>query len=301
MSRFVTVDIQEIQRSITADPVRVMWRATWAVLIATITACGALVVIGFLAPSAIPANAAPFLSVGLLLIPPAVWFLTVERLKADIEISLGSEYVMLFALSAVVTSAVVLPVLDLVISPVEWLSRESTLIRVVGFALTTAVWLEAAKYLLLRWRTWDQYDEPARAILFTVSASLGSAAALSVVQLVTYNSTTTAFALRVISNNVFGLVAGLVVSYGLIRSKRSDTGIWLLPGSFIFACLLTGLVLTFRSGLLNGQLGLLGAAPRPLFAFGFVVAYCVVGMSFVRFIYTNMQRAWALTKSEPED
>lgn len=167
--------------------------------------------------------------------------------------------------------------------------------------MTTAVWLEAAKYLLVRWRAWDVYDEPFRAIMHTVSVALGSAAALSVVQLITYNSTPTAFALRVLANNVIGLIASLIISYGLVRSRRGEAGIWLLPVVFIAACLLTGIVLTFRSGLLNGQLGLLGAVPRPLFAFGFVVAYCVAGMAFVRFIYTNMQRTWALTKNELED
>jgi uncharacterized membrane protein len=301
VSRFVTVDIQEIQRSITADPVRIMWRAAWTMLIATILSCGTVVVIGFIAPSAIPANAAPFLSVGLLAIPPTVWFLTTERVKADIEVATGSEYSVTFVLSAIATSAVVLPVLDLVISPAEWLSRESTLTRITGFTLTTAVWLEAAKYLLVRWRAWDVYDEPFRAIMHTVSVALGSAAALSVVQLITYNSTPTAFALRVLANNVIGLIASLIISYGLVRSRRGEAGIWLLPVVFIAACLLTGIVLTFRSGLLNGQLGLLGAVPRPLFAFGFVVAYCVAGMAFVRFIYTNMQRTWALTKNELED
>jgi hypothetical protein len=280
-------------------PYRRVWRSVLIegsiLAVVLVGLYGALGLVGLNIPTALvgPLNAV------LVLLPALLWgyFSWLQEMTVpQPRRQLGA----VFALAALVASAVGVPLVNEFLQPDQWLSLDSAVNRIIGYTVTTGITQEFIKYFLTRSVVRaDLYRVRTDVLAYSLAVAVGYSTMLSIQFLrATPDAQPDMLMLRVVTIYAMHLAGSAVLSYGLMELYLGSGSIFLLPATLVIAAAITGVALPLRSGLVNTQIALHNAAgalsttypPRALYGVGFALALLAVPQVLVAFLYDVSER-----------
>ncbi len=173
-----------------------------------------------------------------------------------------------FALSALVASGLVLPLLNGVFQTDRWLPLADTTTRIIGYTVTFGVLQELCKYLIVRLLAWElNLRVRVDAVAYSFAAGVGFATTLALDEALRAASMPSAAAFAVFDRLVLAIAPGFLLSYGIAEARFGKPTAFLQVIMFALAALSVGAVETLRTSLVNAGLSLTTSAPTPLFGF----------------------------------
>lgn len=233
----------------------------------------------------VPATLTTPVNYALALLPAGLWmifsFLREFTVQAPRE-----RLLLVFILSALVANAVGIPLVKDLLRPEEWLTSQSTVNRILGYAVTVGIVQEFLKYAVIRfaaWPGWFRIREDG--VAYAATAAIGYAT-ISSLQFVSANSAAQvdAIALRVLAIVTMNLIPTLVIGYGFSQTLFDRANVFVLTLTLLIAAILSGFVVAFRSGVVNAPLDFTISATRPLIGYLFTVAASVVPLAALYFL-----------------
>ena len=280
-------------------PYRRVWRSVFlecsVLAVVLVGLYGAVTFVGLDIPSTLVAP----LNALLVFLPALVWcyFSWLQEMAVpQPRRMLGA----VFALSALVASAVGVPLVTEFLQPDQWLSLESAINRIIGYTVTTGITQEFIKYVLTRTVVRaDVYRVRTDVLAYSLAVAVGYSTILSLQFLrTTPDVRPDMLMLRVVTTYAIHMAGSAVLSYGLMELYLGSGSIFLLPAMLLVAAAITGVALPLRSGLINTQIALHNAAgvlstayvPRTLYGVGFALALLSVPQILVAFLYDVSER-----------
>ncbi|MDX1995193.1 MAG: PrsW family glutamic-type intramembrane protease [bacterium] len=270
-------------------PYRRVWRSITIegilLLLVTVAFYVAVNLLGFTFPSIIR----PFINAGLALLPLLFWlvfsYLPERRVDQPRE-----RLLMVLVVTALVANAVGIPLLDRTLQIDNWLSLSSPLDRIIGYAFTVGVLQETLKYVVVRTFTWPYIIRtPLDAVAYGAASAVGY---LTVAGLhFSLSGGTTLPSPEVVATRVFSLAAlhlsaSTLVAYGLAASRFRTGPVIVLPLSLILACLLTGIAIPLRTGLVNAGFTQGVGAPNTLLGLGLSIGIYGAPIIIASFLFS---------------
>lgn len=295
MSQFPLVDVQELKPTEAINPFALVWQALTVTLLATVILVVTIVIVIQILDVTLPLPAQIGIVIALFTVPSTIWFIAVDR-QAD-KINLGQQRYVSFVMIILLVSAVAIPINFLILRPDQWLSSESTINRIIGYAITIMALQQGFNYLVMRYSAWDEFTQKHLAVVYAVTIGLGSACVYSVAQWLTLQPSLDFLAMRVLLNVTTSVCGALLLSFVLMRLRLNQSAIWTLPVAFGIVCVLTAVAVTFRSGIMSALIGISETDIRPLFSLGFVVGFLGIITFLVSFIFTADERRLAIPGS----
>jgi hypothetical protein len=239
----------------------------------------------------LPASVTVLANVLLALSPAALW-LIFSRFAENQVLEPRRYLSITFIISLLVAGAIATPLIYEFLQPDRWLSLKPAVMRIAGYTVTTGIVQEFLKYLVLRLIVpTDAYRVRVDGIAYgaAVAAAFATVSALYFVGS-NPDAMPDVVMMRVLTLVGLNLAASTLVSYGIVETLLSNASVFLLPFTLVVAAFLNGLVIPLRSGLVNAQLTLDGAATRPYFAFGFALVLLVMPLLVASFLYRAADR-----------
>ena len=272
-------------------PYRRVWRSLFiecsVLALVLVGLYGAVSIVGLDIPAALVAP----LNAVLVFLPALLWgyFSWLQEMAVpQPRRQLGA----VFVLSALVASAVGVPLVTEFLQPDQWLSLESAINRIIGYTVTTGITQEFIKYFLTRTVVRaDLYRVRTDVLAYSLAVAVGYSTILSLEFLrTTPDVRPDMLMLRVVTIYGMHMAGSAVLSYGLMELYLGSGSLFLLPATLLIAAAITGVALPLRSGLVNIQLGFEGNIPRTLYGVGFALALLGVPQVLVAFLYDVSER-----------
>ncbi|MCU0507233.1 MAG: PrsW family glutamic-type intramembrane protease [Anaerolineae bacterium] len=231
--------------------------------------------------------------IALALTPAALWlafFYAQDRLEPE-----PKGYVLgVFALGALLASAVAIPVLRDLFRVQDWLGS-SPLVNLLGSILIVGFVQEFLKYAAVRYSVYllPEFDERFDGILYGAAAGLGFGAALNIHYVVaSRGANLAAVAIQVVVTALAQASFGGVTGYFLGRAKFEEEPIWWLPAGLALAATLNGVFTVALGSLTRSGSALSGQTTNPWY--GLALAAIVAAVTLAALIYL-MRRSNRLT------
>ncbi len=193
--------------------------------------------------------------------------------------------------SALLASAIGLPLLEDFFRVDQWLPLESVVQRLIGYSLTAGMIDACLKFLALRYIVYPQsFRQRGDAVVYAFAGALGYSLVMSLMSIARIQPTWDTAAITLLTHFTAQVASSLFIALGLAESCFGDAYPLTLPLHVVAAALFTGLALTLAGGLQSGTLTTAGAFDRPLFALGALVAVLFLCLSLTYFLYNNSER-----------
>lgn len=233
----------------------------------------------------VPATLAAPVNYALALLPAALW--GIFSFVREYSVPEPRERLLLvFIVSALVANAVGIPLVEDLLRPEEWLTSQSTVNRILGYAFTVGIVQELLKYIVIRYAAWPSWFRiRSDGVAYAAAAAIGYAT-ISCLHFVSTNSTAQvdAIALRVLAIVTMNLIPTLVIGHGLSQTLFDRANVFVLAATLSMAAILSGFIVAFRSGVINAPLDFTISATRPLIGYLFTVAASVVPLAALYFL-----------------
>jgi RsiW-degrading membrane proteinase PrsW (M82 family) len=246
-------------------PYRHAWRSliTESILLVIVTA------IFFLAFNflRIPLPSAVVLPANIMIVTlPAILWVLFSRVPENSVPQPRRRLLTVFIISALTANAIGVPLVERVFQPDQWLSNQSLVTRILGYAFTVGILHEFLKFLVLRYVVWPTYYRVrSDAVAYGVATAIGYAVVLNINYLVdTPSIQVGALVLRVFSTIILQVAGSLIVAYGLSETRFNNPLSILLPVIMVFASLIHGVVIPLRTSFVNRPIGLTPSASRDI-------------------------------------
>jgi hypothetical protein len=187
--------------------------------------------------------------------------------------------------------ALILPFNGLVFSGDTWLPLASAVDRILGYTFTIGILQAGFIYgsiIALVWRSHirSRQDAPT----YCVTSAIAFASAENLFFLTATAPTLDAAAIRFFGNLAVSVSCGLIIAYGLTRTRFDAAPSFLMPLTLVIGAALIGVSIPLQSGLLSASLSLEPTSPRPFFALGLAAAILSVGMFIINSLLTSAER-----------
>jgi hypothetical protein len=239
----------------------------------------------------VPAQALFPFNLILVLVPTLLW-LIFSRVPEGAAVEPRRRLLTTFVVTALVTNAVAIPLLDKVLQPDEWLSTASPVNRIIGYTTTVAILQEFLKYLVLRYIVWPGYYRvPADAIAYGAATAVAYAMVANL-NFLFQNPTATpdAVMLRVFATTTMSIVGSIIIAYGLSETQFSNSLSFLLPFMVFLAAVVNGFALPMRSTFMRAILTLTPSSERTIFGILFALIVYVLPMATMYFLFSVSAR-----------
>lgn len=267
-------------------PYRRVWRALVTELGLVLLICGGLY---FLVGFGILADTfSPIAKVLLSLVPVVLFYLiSIRRERRAIRPRRG--LLGLFVYTVIVTNGIVIPIIDLVITPELWLAEGDFFARVIGYTLTLGIVVSATFYALPRYTVWpNAFEVRIDGIAFSVPVALGYATVLNLRLILEGEPTMDAMALRVLVNVYLYVAMSAVMGYFLAELTIGSVQPFWLPLGLFVTSFLGGLFFSFRRIAIVAGLG-----SRDIGALFLVIGFAVVVLFALSFLIENAEERMA--------
>lgn len=280
-----------------------LYRPVWRALIVEVGLFAGLMVALFVAVGFLgvrfPAGSVPVVNVGIVLFPLVMWALVSYRAERKAPAP-RTRLLAALIVSALASNAVVMPVLHDVLEIEQWLYIGGTPDRVISHMFTLGIAQMALVYLIMRYLIYQDHIRVREdGIAYSAAIALGYVIVSGIREITGGNPAPDVLAARLFSEYSTLIVAGSVLSYGLVE-LRYDRASWiLLPFTASLGALLVGISIATRTNLLSGGFTIAGVtAPRPLFGIGFSIAVFAGVLAALIFFYDNANRKDAERKTD---
>jgi protease PrsW len=226
----------------------------------------------------------------LALIPLALWL--VFAWLRDSRIAQPRIYLLIvLAVSALVANAISYPLIDDILTPETWLSLESAITRIIGYAFTVGIVQEFSKYLVVRYSVWQRhfrvrYDS----VAYCIACAIGFIVVASLRFAFRAQPTFDVMMYFVFDTFCLHLSASLLVSYGLSETRFSNANAFLSMIMLGLASLIVGAVIPLRGGLGNASFTLFGGSATPILGVGLSAGILLATSTIVWFLYATAER-----------
>ncbi len=256
------------------------------------------VIVALVARATQPALEGPGLliaGIALALVPAALWlafFYAQDRLEPEPK----GHVLGVFALGALLASAVGIPVLRDLFRVQDWLGR-SLLVNLLGSILVVGFVQEFLKYAAVRYSVYllPEFDERFDGILYGAAAGLGFGTALNIHYVVSSGGVNlAAAAIQVVVTALAQASFGGVSGYFLGRAKFEEEPVWWLPAGLALAAILNGVFTVALGNLTRSGSALSGQTTNPWY--GLALAAIIAAVTLAALIGL-MRRSNRLTLS----
>lgn len=246
----------------------------------------------------IPARFAPPANVLLALLPALLWlaFAYLPERSAPVP---RERLLPAFAIAALATSGVILPLLNDFYMTERWLSLGATFDRIIGYTFTVGIVQCGLIYLIFRYVVGrENVRTRVDAVAYAAAVAAGSALVVGLFDVIYGQILPDTLAPRIFSHYTVMLVSGSIVGFGFIEMYLSRARALTLPLAILFAALLMGVATPLRASLINagftilkpeGFTGPAFSVTRPLFGLVFSAAFVVAMMFVVWFFIGNAE------------
>ncbi len=234
----------------------------------------------------IPSILIPIVRVGIGLLPAILWFVFFW-LNDRNAVAPRDKLLQVLIISGLIAGAIGLPFIEHVIQPSRWLSLESAVTRILGYAVTVGIVQEALKYIVVHYSL-SPADLRVRidTLAYFLTASVGYMTVAGLHYVVNTPSTTLDFtATRIFALFVVHIVASAVVAYGLAETTFSRALPFLLPATLLIGAILVGIAIPLQSGLVAPTISIPISVTRGFFGLGFSIAFFVAPLLVISFLF----------------
>lgn len=193
--------------------------------------------------------------------------------------------------SALVASAIGLPLAQEFFRVQDWLPLQSVFSRILGYTLTAGAVDAGLKFIVLRYLIYPQgLRVRGDGVAYAFAGALGYSGFLNFAVIWQLEPNWNIAAIYLLSNVTIQLASSMFIALGIIESYFSDAHPLVLPLNVLVAALTTGLITGLVGGFMSGPLSPAGNADRPLFAFALLGVSLVLTLGVVYFLYSNSER-----------
>lgn len=270
-------------------PYRRVWPSLFQELGGVLLVTMVLYVAGAFLGIRIPELVRQPLNIILAVLPGILWMLF-SRIRERSVPQPRQGLLGVFVITVLAANAIGTPILQ-TIAPGEWLSLSGSTDRILGYMVTVGITQETIKYLVIRYVVWsDRFRERLDAIAYSTSAAYGYVIVINLRFVLAESLEPDVVAVRVFSNTVIHISAGIIVAYGLADARFNPRSLFLLPSTLILASAIHGIGITARSGLANAGFFLGIAGARPMLAFMISALFAGLILVVAAFLFNNVER-----------
>ncbi len=297
--RFITPPTEDQE----TNPYLPIWRSLFietAILAALVLAFFLLVnVLRF----SIPTRVQSFLALGLTLAPLLGWslfsWLAEQRTNQPRQ-----HLITVVILTMLATNSIALPLINQFFQVDSWLPLAPAINRIVGYTLTNGIIHSVVKYLVIRYTIWPQnLRVRLDGVAYGIASGVGYATIQNIQFIMTnYSTPADTIVFQMFANFALHISTGIIIGYGLSETFFSNPAPIFLPAVVSLGSLVTGIVIPIHAGLVNSSLSISSvSAPKPLFGFGFSMAFIIVVSIIIAGLIANADRLERESRSERED
>lgn len=261
-------------------------------------AAAALVFAGQYLGIVIPARFAPVGNVLLALLPAVLWLIFGYLPERSVPVP-RERLLPAFAIAALATSGVILPLLNDFYMTERWLSLGATFDRILGYTFTVGIVQAGLIYLIVRYVVGrENIRTRVDSVAYAAAVAAGSTLVVALADVIYGQILPDMLAPRIFADYSVMLVSGSIVGFGFIEMYLSRARALTLPLAILFAALLMGVATPLRTSLINagftilkpeGFTGPAFSVTRPLFGLVFSAAFVVAMMFVVWFFIGNAE------------
>ena len=233
----------------------------------------------------IPSFIKPIIRVIIVLLPVILWviFFWIQDQNA---IAPREKLLQVLVISGLVAGAIGIPFIEHVIQPSRWLSLESAVTRIIGYAITVGIVQEGLKYIVVHYAL-SPTDIRVRidTLAFFITSAIGYTTIAGLHYVVNVPSTLDITATRMFTLFVIHIVASSFVAYGLAETTFSRTLPLLMPITLLIGAGLVGLSVPLQSGLINPTISIPLSLTRRFFGLGFTIAFFIGPLLAISFLF----------------
>lgn len=267
-------------------PYRRVWGSLATELALVLGLCvGVYIAVGF---GVVADTFSPLAKVGLSLAPLLIFYvISIWRERQALRPREGLLRLLLY--SAIATNGVVIPVIDLLITPDQWLVDGGFFARVIGYTLTLGVVTAGMFYAVPRYTVWPSaYEVRVDGIAYSVPVALGYATVLNLRLILENEPTMDAMALRVLVNVYLYVAMSAIIGYFLSELAIGTVQVFWLPLGLFVASFVGGLFFSFRRIAIVAGLG-----SRDVGALLLVLGFTVLVLFVLSFLIENAEERMA--------
>ncbi len=240
------------------------WRSTYAQVGALVVFVG-LVYLGtsFVKPAF--TSASLLLTGAVLAIVPALIWLSFFYQQDRLEPEPKGNVLAVFALGALLATAVGGPLVENVFRVSQWLYAD-TLTTILGSILVVGFVQEFLKYAAVRYSVYSstEFDEATDGVIYATAAGLGYATVLNIGFVMESGGVDLGVGvIRVVVTALAQASFAGILGYFLGRAKFESEPIWWMPLGLTLAAVANGLFNWLRGALIQGGVSLSGSASNP--------------------------------------
>ena len=230
------------------------------------------------------------LTAALLLFAPGVWLalaVAPERRSARPRRRLIGVAV----LSALVASAIGLPLVQDFYRLQEWLPLETVFRRILGFALTAGLIDAGLKLLVLRFTIYpNELRMRSDAVAYCLASAVGYSFFLNVALVTQLQPSLAVAANYVLANLAIQFASAMFIALGIAESYFGNAMPLVLPTNIVAASATTGIITPVFTGIMSGPLGTAGNVDRPFLGLVFLIAAITIAGALTYFLYSASER-----------
>lgn len=273
-----------------------VWRSSVVTLVALVLFAVLVAVIVEVADPVFQGTPLILAGVVLALVPAVLW-LAFFYLQDVLEPEPKPLVVGVFVLSALLASAVGMPVVRSLFHVQDWLGS-SLLVNLLGSVLIVGFVQEFLKYAAVRYSVYllPEFDERMDGILYGTAAGLGYATMLNINYVVEAGGVSLEIGIiRIVVTALAQASFAGITGFFLARAKFEDEPVWWLPLGLTIAAALNGLFSVALGGVTRTGSVLQNETASPWL--GLVLAAAVAGVTLLALLYL-IQRANRQTLAE---
>lgn len=230
------------------------------------------------------------IALGIAAVPPVIWLAAAVAPERRV-LRPRRRLVGVAIVSALVASAVGLPVVQDFFRIVQWLPHESAFGRIVGYTLTAGMVDAGLKLLVLRAiAVPSELRVRSDSIAYAMASAVGYSLYLNLELIVSVEPSPGIAAIYVLANFVIQFASAMFIAIGISESFFSDALPPVLPMNVLLAAISTGIISSVYTGVMGGALTTQGSGDRPLFGIGFLIIALFVFCGISYFLYHVSER-----------
>lgn len=278
-------------------PYRPVWRGIIVESTVMFGAAAGLFVLYRFIGFGVPERFRPLVNVGLALLPCVVWLIFSLRPERGV-LQPRQRLLAFFLLTALVTNAVIVPLLQDLFEVSLWIPQSPTFGKLLGNMFTVGALNAALIFILMRYLLWPNHIRTRQdMIAYSSAVAIGSVTVWGLRAAFYENPIPHILAGQIFADYGAILAAGVAIGYGIAESFFVNARAFQLPFVTVLGALAIGLMTTVRSSLVSGRFGtdsvsaenaLFGFAP--LFGLLFSTVFLVVVLLVASFFYTNAEQ-----------
>lgn len=230
------------------------------------------------------------IGLGIAAAPPALWLAAAVAPEYKV-LRPRRRLVGVAIVSALVASAIGLPVVQDFFRIVQWLPHESAFGRIVGYTLTAGIVDAGLKLLILRTIVVPgELRLRSDSIAYAMASAVGYSFFLNLELILSVQPSPGIAAIYVLANYVTQFASAMFIAIGISESFFSDALPPVLPMNVLLAAISTGVISSVYTGVMGGALTTQGSGDRPFFGIGFLIIALIASCGTIYFLYHVSER-----------